>query len=172
MSIQMCEDLLHCLLQTVGRHKGECLEQPKWKGIQQSSFFLRRPRRRVSQYKQLKQNYVCNFYFSYRWSHVIMNFLKCMFTLRPEQMGCSVFSTPTVPCLWCWCLCFCTDGTSSLWSENLKINKSGLWIRIDCLRIRIQIQHFCAIRIRIRFRILIQAKTELSKTISFPIFFF
>jgi hypothetical protein len=39
----------------------------------------------------------------------------------------------------------------------------GLWIRIDLIRIRIQ--HFCSIRIQFRFRI--QAKTELSKTISF-----
>jgi hypothetical protein len=38
-----------------------------------------------------------------------------------------------------------------------------LWIRIDLIRIRIQ--HFCSIRIRI------QAKTELSKTISFSNFF-
>jgi hypothetical protein len=41
----------------------------------------------------------------------------------------------------------------------------GLWIRIDLIRIRIQ--HFCSIRIRIQ----IQAKTELSKTISFSNFF-
>jgi hypothetical protein len=39
--------------------------------------------------------------------------------------------------------------------------------RIDLIRIRIQ--HFCSIRIR--FRIRIQAKTELSKTISFSNFF-
>jgi hypothetical protein len=39
----------------------------------------------------------------------------------------------------------------------------GLWIRIDLIRIRIQ--HFCSIRIRS------QAKTELSKTISFSNFF-
>jgi hypothetical protein len=38
---------------------------------------------------------------------------------------------------------------------------AGLWIRIDLMRIRIQ--HFCSIRI--------QAKTELSKTISFSNFF-
>jgi hypothetical protein len=38
-----------------------------------------------------------------------------------------------------------------------------LWIRIDLIRIRIQ--HFCSIQIRI------QAKTELSKTISFSNFF-
>jgi hypothetical protein len=51
---------------------------------------------------------------------------------------------------------------------------SGLWIRIDLLRIRIRIdllririQHFCSIRIQIR----IQAKTELLKTISFSNFF-
>jgi hypothetical protein len=43
---------------------------------------------------------------------------------------------------------------------------SGLWIRIDS--IRIWIQHFCSFRIRIQFRI--QAKTELSKTISFSNF--
>jgi hypothetical protein len=43
--------------------------------------------------------------------------------------------------------------------------KSGLWIRIDL--IRILIQHFCSIRIQIR----IQAKTALSKTISFSNFF-
>jgi hypothetical protein len=42
----------------------------------------------------------------------------------------------------------------------------GLWIRIDSIRIRIQ--HFCSIRIRIQFRI--QAKTELSKTIFFSNF--
>jgi hypothetical protein len=41
-----------------------------------------------------------------------------------------------------------------------------VWIRIDLIRIRIQ--HFCSIRIR--FRIRIQAKTELSKTISFSNF--
>jgi hypothetical protein len=41
----------------------------------------------------------------------------------------------------------------------------GLSIRIDLLRIRIQ--HFCSSRIRFR----IQAKTELSKTISFSNFF-
>jgi hypothetical protein len=46
--------------------------------------------------------------------------------------------------------------------------KSGLWwIRIDLIQIRIQ--HFCSIRIQ--FRIRIQAKTELSKTISFSHFF-
>jgi hypothetical protein len=45
--------------------------------------------------------------------------------------------------------------------------KAGLWIRIDL--ILIQIQHFFSIRIR--FRIRIQAKTELSKTISFSNFF-
>jgi hypothetical protein len=39
----------------------------------------------------------------------------------------------------------------------------GLWIRIDLIRIRIQ--QFCSIRIRIK------AKTELSKTISFSNFF-
>jgi hypothetical protein len=39
----------------------------------------------------------------------------------------------------------------------------GLWIRIDSIRI----QHFSSIRIRIR----IQAKTELSNTISFSNFF-
>jgi hypothetical protein len=43
------------------------------------------------------------------------------------------------------------------------LEEPGLWIRIDIIRIRIQ--HFCSIRIRIRFRI--QAKTELSKTIFF-----
>jgi hypothetical protein len=42
---------------------------------------------------------------------------------------------------------------------------AGLWIRIDLIRIRIQ--HFCSIRIRIQNRIPIQAKTELSKTVSF-----
>jgi hypothetical protein len=51
--------------------------------------------------------------------------------------------------------------------------QAGLWIRIDLIRIRIQ--HFCSIRIRIKFRIWIrfriQAKTELSKTISFSNFF-
>jgi hypothetical protein len=41
--------------------------------------------------------------------------------------------------------------------------RPGLWIRIDLIRIRIQ--HFCSIRIRI------QAKTELSKIISFSNFF-
>jgi hypothetical protein len=41
--------------------------------------------------------------------------------------------------------------------------RSGLWIRIDLLQIRIQ--HFCSIRIRI------QAITELSQTISFSNFF-
>jgi hypothetical protein len=46
---------------------------------------------------------------------------------------------------------------------------AGLWIRIDLIRIRIQ--HFCSIRIRIQNRIRIQAKTELSKTISFSNFF-
>jgi hypothetical protein len=35
---------------------------------------------------------------------------------------------------------------------------TGLWIRIDLIRIRIQ--HFCSIRIQ--FRIRIQAKTELT----------
>jgi hypothetical protein len=44
-----------------------------------------------------------------------------------------------------------------------------LWIRIDLIRIRIQ--HFCSIRIRIQNRIRIQAKTELSKKISFSNFF-
>jgi hypothetical protein len=44
---------------------------------------------------------------------------------------------------------------------------SELWIRIDVIRIRIQ--HFCSIRIRIQFRI--QAKTELLITISFSNFF-
>jgi hypothetical protein len=44
--------------------------------------------------------------------------------------------------------------------------KAGLWIRIDLIRIRIQ--HFCSIRIQNRIRI--QAKTELSKTISFSNF--
>jgi hypothetical protein len=39
---------------------------------------------------------------------------------------------------------------------------AGLWIRIDLIQIRIQ--HFCSIRIRI------QAKTELSKAISFSNF--
>jgi hypothetical protein len=50
-----------------------------------------------------------------------------------------------------------------------KLFAAGLWIRIDFLRIRIRIriQHFCSIRIRIRF----PAKTELSKTISFSNFF-
>jgi hypothetical protein len=43
----------------------------------------------------------------------------------------------------------------------------GLWIRVSLIRIRIQ--HFCSIRIQ--FRIRIQAKTELSKTISFSNFF-
>jgi hypothetical protein len=47
------------------------------------------------------------------------------------------------------------------WACDGKI--SGLWIRIDLIRIRIQ--HFCSIWIRIR------AKTELSKTISFLNFF-
>jgi hypothetical protein len=42
---------------------------------------------------------------------------------------------------------------------------SGLWIRIDLLRIRIQ--HFCSIRIRFR----IQDKTELSKITSLSNFF-
>jgi hypothetical protein len=46
-----------------------------------------------------------------------------------------------------------------------RMSGSGLWTPIDLLRIRIQ--HFCSIRIRIR----IQAKTELSKTISFSNFF-
>jgi hypothetical protein len=46
--------------------------------------------------------------------------------------------------------------------KNLtKIKKSGLWIRIDLIRTRIQ--HFCSIPVRIR----IQATTELLKTISF-----
>jgi hypothetical protein len=45
----------------------------------------------------------------------------------------------------------------------------GLWIRIDLIRIRIQ--PFCSIRIRIQNRIRIQAKTELSKTISFSNYF-
>jgi hypothetical protein len=44
---------------------------------------------------------------------------------------------------------------------------TGLWIRIDLMRIRIQ--HFFSIRIQ--FRIRIQAKTELSKTISLSNFF-
>jgi hypothetical protein len=43
---------------------------------------------------------------------------------------------------------------------HLSANRPGLWIRIDSIRIRIQ--HFSSIRIRLR----IQAKTELSKTIS------
>jgi hypothetical protein len=46
----------------------------------------------------------------------------------------------------------CEEGTRT---------KSGLWIRIHLIRIRIQ--HFCSIRIRIR----IQAKTELLKKIFF-----
>jgi hypothetical protein len=45
--------------------------------------------------------------------------------------------------------------------------KPGLWIRIDFIQIRVRIQHFCSIRIRIG----IQAKTELSRTISFSNFF-
>jgi hypothetical protein len=46
--------------------------------------------------------------------------------------------------------------------SDIPVLKAGLWIRIDLIRIRIQ--HFCSIRIRI------QAKTELSKTISFSKF--
>jgi hypothetical protein len=45
----------------------------------------------------------------------------------------------------------------------------GLWIRIDSMRIRIQ--HFSSIRFRIRIQLRIQAKTELSMTISFSNFF-
>jgi hypothetical protein len=48
-----------------------------------------------------------------------------------------------------------TNGVGAL----AKALQAGLWIRIDLMRIRIQ--HFCSIRIRI------QAKTELSKTIAF-----
>jgi hypothetical protein len=55
------------------------------------------------------------------------------------------------------------NGPNSQTLPRAKLFLSGLWIRIDLIRIRIQ--HFCAIRIRIKFRI--QAKTELSKTISF-----
>jgi hypothetical protein len=47
----------------------------------------------------------------------------------------------------------------SLSGFKFELINAGLWIRIDLIRIRIQ--HFCSIRIRI------QAKTELSKTISF-----
>jgi hypothetical protein len=47
--------------------------------------------------------------------------------------------------------------------DEAPVLQPGLWIRVDLLRIRIQ--HFCSIRIRI------QAKTELSKTISFSNFF-
>jgi hypothetical protein len=50
----------------------------------------------------------------------------------------------------------------SINSGHLLDNQPGLWIRIDLIRIRIQ--HFYSIRIR--FQIQIQAKTELSKTIS------
>jgi hypothetical protein len=52
-------------------------------------------------------------------------------------------------------------------TDNENVFQAGLWIRIDLIRIRIQ--HFCSIRIQ--FRIRIQAKTELSKTISFSNFF-
>jgi hypothetical protein len=52
--------------------------------------------------------------------------------------------------------------TYLFFSQIQGVKKAGLWIRIDLLRIRIQ--HFCSIRIRI------QAKTELSKTISFSNF--
>jgi hypothetical protein len=47
--------------------------------------------------------------------------------------------------------------------EDPDYDEPGLWIRIDSIRIRIQ--NFCSIRIRIQFRI--QAKTELSKKIFF-----
>jgi hypothetical protein len=50
---------------------------------------------------------------------------------------------------------------------TLSRNFPGLWIWIDFIRIRIQ--HFCSVRIQNRIRI--QAKTELSKTISFSNFF-
>jgi hypothetical protein len=54
-------------------------------------------------------------------------------------------------------------GTKIYFQQANKSFKSGLWIPIDLLPIRIQ--HFCSIRIRI------QAKPELLKTISFSNFF-
>jgi hypothetical protein len=54
---------------------------------------------------------------------------------------------------------------------NPRWKKGGLWIRINLIPVRIWIQHFCSIRIRIQNQIRIQAKTELSKTISFSNFF-
>jgi selenocysteine-specific elongation factor len=59
--------------------------------------------------------------------------------------------------------CFAIRGQGTVMTGT--VLQARLWIRIDSKRIRIQ--HFYSIRIRFR----IQAKTELSKTISFSNFF-
>jgi hypothetical protein len=52
----------------------------------------------------------------------------------------------------------CESKSTTQAKKHLKYSTAGLWIRIDLIRIRIQ--HFYSIRIRI------QAETELLKTIS------
>jgi hypothetical protein len=64
-------------------------------------------------------------------------------------------------------LWWASQGAGSLAISFLELVCVSLRVRIDLIRIRIQ--HFCSIRIQ--FRIRIQAKTELSKTISFSNFF-
>jgi hypothetical protein len=62
---------------------------------------------------------------------------------------------------------FVTVNAKRRFEQFQNIFKAGLWIRIDSIRIRIQ--HFSSIQIRIRIQlqIRIQAKIELSKTNSF-----